>query len=92
MSVFIDECRTNLINRILFARSQEDVKRCIEAGMLAFDANKVHGYIISRFVEKIISELELYSAMKKDAQPWSNITLARVPFNRIKHQFITIVN
>lgn len=86
MSVSLDEYRTKLINRILFAGSQEDVKRFIDASMIVLETNKVNGHLIMRFVDKIVSELELYSPMKKDAQQWSNITMAKILFNRIKYQ------
>ena len=73
MSLSLGEYRTKLINKILFAASQEEVKRFIDAAIKALDQNKVHGHIISRFIEKIISDLGLFNPMKKEAQQWSNI-------------------
>lgn len=84
MSLTSNEYTAKLINKILFAASQDEVKRFIDAAMKALDQNKVNGHIIARFVDKIIRELDSFSPMNKDAQQWSNITTARVLFNRIK--------
>lgn len=88
MSLPLDDHSTKLINKILFAASQEEVKQFIDSAMIAFELNKVNGHVIARFVDKIISELDLFSPMKKDAQQWSNITMARILFNRVKHGLI----
>ena len=85
MSLSLDEHRIKLINKILFAASQEEVKRFIDAAIKALEQNKVNGHIISRFIEKIISDLGLFNPMKKEAQQWSNIKFAGILFNRIKH-------
>lgn len=92
MLVSSDEYRTKLMNMILFAGSQEDVKRFIDASMIVLEINKVNGHLIMRFVDKIVSEPDLYSPIKKDAQQWSNITMAKILFNRIKHQMKDIAN
>jgi len=86
MSLSLDEYRTKLINKILLASSQEEVKRFIETALKALEQNKVNGHIIIRFVEKISSDLGLFNPMKKDAQQWSNIKMAKILFNRIKDQ------
>ena len=86
MSLSLDEYRTKLINKILFASSQEEVKRFIDTDIKALEQNKVHGHIISRVIEKIISELELFSPMKQEAQQWSNIKIALILFNHIKNK------
>ena len=87
MSLSLYECRTKLINKILFAASQEEVKRFIDAAIKALEQNKVNGHIISRFIEKMISDLELFNPMKKDAQQWSNIKMAKIYFHRLKIVF-----
>lgn len=92
MSLSMDEYRTKLINKILFAASQEEVKRFIDAAIKALEQNKVNGHIISRFIEKLISDLELFDPMEKEAQQWSNIKFARILFNRIKNDLKATVN
>lgn len=92
MSLSLDEYRTKLINKILFASSQEEVKRFIDTAIKALEQNKVNGHIISRFIEKIISDLELFNPMKKEAQQWSNIKMAMIVFNRIKNKLNSAVH
>ena len=85
MALTLNEYTAKLINKILFAASQEEVKRFIDTALKALEENKVNGHIISRFIEKIISDLELFNPMKKEAQQWSNIKFARILFNRIRN-------
>lgn len=84
MSLSLDEYRCKLINKVLFADSQEEVKRFCDAAMKGLEHHEVNGHIVARFVEKIISELEQFNPMDKDAQQWSNIQMAKIHFNRIK--------
>ena len=92
MSLSLEEYRTMLINKILFAASQEDVKRFIVTALKALEQKKVNGHLVSRFIEKIISDLELFNPMKEESQQWRNIKLARILFNRIKIDSTTIVS
>lgn len=92
MSLSLDEYRCKLINKILFADSQQEVARYCDAAMNGLEHHKVNGHIVARFVEKVISELELFDPMNKDAQQWSNIQMARILFNRIKQKINTPVN
>jgi len=86
MSIPLDEYRCTLINNILFADSQEEVKQVCDSAMKALERHKVNGHIIARFTDKMINGLEQFNPMKKDARQWSNIKLAKILFNRIKHQ------
>ena len=88
----LDEYRTKLINKILMAASQEEVKRFIDGAIKALEQNDLNGHIISRFIEKIISDLELFNPMNKEAQQWSNIKCAGVLLNRIKNNLRATVN
>ena len=92
MPLSLDEYRCKLINKILFAGSQEEVKRFCNAAMKGPVHNKVNGHIITRLVDKTISELEQFNPMKKDAQQWSNIRMARIQFNRFKQQISVTAN
>jgi hypothetical protein len=91
MSLPSDEYRTQLVNKILFASSQEEVKRLTDTALKDFEQNKVNIHIIARFIEKTISDFELFNPMKEEAQQWSNIKLARILFNRIKNNLIETV-
>ncbi len=87
MALQLNEYRTKLIDKILFARSQEEVKRYIDAALKALIQNQVNGHIIARFIEKILSELESFNPMNKDAQQWSNIKMAIILFTRLKTEY-----
>lgn len=86
MLLSLDEYRCKLINKILFAGSQNEVKRFCDTAIKDLEQHKVNGHIVVRFVDKMIRELEQFNPMKKDAQQWSNIQMARIQFNRIKQQ------
>lgn len=88
----LDEYRTKLISKILFASSQEEVKRFIDAAIKSLEKNKVNGHIISRFIEKIISDLESFSPMSEQAQQWSNIKMAMILFHRINSKLNATVH
>ncbi len=84
MSLTLDEYRRKLVNKLLLASNQDDVKRLIDAGVEGLIKNGVNGHIVFRFVEKALNELEQFSPMNKEAQQWSNIKIARIYLNRIK--------
>lgn len=92
MPLSLDEYRCKLINKILFAGSQEEVKRFCDTAMKSLEHHKVNGHLIGRFADRTISELEQFNPMKKDAQQWSNIQMARIQFNRIKQQINVTVD
>ncbi|MEP7163416.1 MAG: hypothetical protein ABI741_01920 [Ferruginibacter sp.] len=70
----------------MFSQSQEEVKRYVDTCMKNLRKNKLNGHIISRFVEKIINELESFNPLNKDAQQWSNIKMAGICFNQVKRK------
>ena len=87
MPTTIDDYRCKLINKILFAGSEEDVMRYADAAMKGLEQHKVNGHIISRFVTKLIGELEKYNPMDEEAQQWSNVRVAIIYFSHIKQKF-----
>lgn len=92
MALTLNEYTAKLINKILFASSQGEVERFVEAAMKALEQHKVNGHITARFLNKTTGILDQFSPMKKDAQQWSNITTARVLFNRIKQKHNTLAS
>jgi len=86
MPLTLNEYRDKLINKILLAGSQEEVKRFCHAAIKGLEQHKINGHIIARFADRMISELEQFDPLKKNAQQWSNIRMARIEFNRIKQQ------
>ncbi len=75
---------SQLITRILVATSQEEVMSIIDATMKEVEQQENEILVPFYFAGKIITELELYSPMKKDAQQWSNIQAARVHLHRMR--------
>lgn len=80
MTLSLNDYRMKLIGKILFAASQEEVKRYIGGAMKALQQRKVNGPIIARFVDKIMRELDLFIPLKTGGQPWRNITRAKLLF------------
>lgn len=78
MALSLDDYRIKLINKTLFAASQGEVKRYIDTAIKALQQRKVNGHIIARFVDKIISELDLFIPVKKTDQSWRNIIIAKL--------------
>lgn len=87
MSLTLDEYRTKLINKILFASTQDEAGHLVTASLTALEQKKINGHIISRFIDKVLYELELFSPMDQEAQQWSNIKIAMIHFLRIKNGF-----
>ena len=82
MSLTLTEYRCKLINKILFARSEDEVNRFVEAGIRGLRAHKINGHLIARFVEKATQDLDNFHSANKDAQQWANIRTARIQFKR----------
>ena len=92
MLLSLDEYRSKLIKKILFASSQEEVRRFCDAAMKGLEQHEVSGHIMARFADMIISELHQFNPMNKDAQQWSNIRMARIHFNRFKLRISATAN
>ncbi len=90
MSTSIDDYRCKLIDKILFAGSDDEVIRYADAAMKGLEQHKVNGHIVARFVTKMMGELENYCPMEEDARQWSNVKVARNYFNQIKQKFETV--
>ncbi len=84
MALQLEEYRTELINKLLLAVSQEETKDLIDTVISKMQRHRVNNDMLCHFAEQVISELKLFNPMKKQAQQWSNIQLAKVLFNRIK--------
>lgn len=84
MSLSLEEYSAKLINNILMASSQVEVQRYIESAIKQLEKTNINGHIILRFVDKITAKIDLFNPMNKDAQQWSNISFAKILFNRIK--------
>lgn len=86
MSLSLDEYRGKLVNKVLLASTEEDVKRFSDTAMKSLEQNKVNAHIVIRFVDKIINDFESFNPRTKNVQQWINIETARVHFSGIKQK------
>ncbi len=86
MPAATDEKKFRLVETLLHASGQEEVKRVIDAAVEGLGNLEFNDQFLVRIVEKTISELEQFSPMNKDFQQWSNIKMARIYLNRIKRR------
>ena len=84
--ILSDEFRAGLVNDILLANSQDEVKKLINAAIKAFEHSNAESYATYQFVDKISDELALFTPMNKGAQQWSNIQFAKILFRRIQRR------
>jgi hypothetical protein len=84
MNTTMEDYSYKLVNKILFATSQEEVKRYVDAAMKGMVTHKINGHIITRFVDKALLHLKEFSPMDHEAQQWSNIKMAILLFNQVK--------
>lgn len=84
MNTTMEDYCCKLVNKILFAASQEEVKRYIDATMKGMVTHKVNGHIVARFIDKALLHLKEFSPMDHDAQQWTNIKMAILLFNQQK--------
>jgi hypothetical protein len=84
MSTTIDDYRCKLINKILFAGSQDDVKRFIAVAMRSLRQHKVNGHIVARFIDKMLQHLVEFNHTDHDTRQWNNIEMARMRFGELK--------
>jgi hypothetical protein len=89
MALLSDEVRETLIQQVLFASSQAEVKHFIDDARLAMEKDKVNKHVISGFVDHVINDLSLFTPLQKQVQEWSNIKAAKILLNRIKVQLNT---
>jgi hypothetical protein len=89
MPASLDEFRTKLISKIIDAVTLAEVNDLIDTAMAELEKKAVNGHIVVRFADKIIDELEKFRPVKNEPRQWSNISIARVLFSRIKMKMRT---
>jgi hypothetical protein len=87
MSITIDDYRCKLINKILFSSSPDEARRFINVAMKSLEEHKVNGYIIVRFIDKMILDLEQFDPANKNEEQRNNIKMAGILFKQIKSRF-----
>ena len=73
-----------LLGKILFTQSNIEIRSYCDAAIKLLKRQQVADHILDSFIENIIQQLEQLDPLKKNPQQWSNITSARVYFNRQK--------
>lgn len=84
MSENIVDYGCELINKILFAESQCQVQKYIDTAIKGLKENKVHDYIIERFIEKALENLNIFNPFDCDTLQWTNVQMSKIFLNRIK--------
>lgn len=82
MSHSFDAYSTNLVNDILWASSQEEIKELIAETISIIEQKETDQLKRITFAERLKDELSLFNPFNKDAQQWSNIKLAKILLNR----------
>ncbi|MCG7855604.1 hypothetical protein [Flavihumibacter sp.] len=80
----LNEYRCNLINKILLSRSEEEIRRYIDAALKSLQYHNVHGHITMRFIEKLLQELDRTHERALDPRECSNIRSAGEYVNLMK--------
>jgi hypothetical protein len=83
----LDDYRGKLITKILLAASPEEVKRYCHAAVNGLGDQQLQGYLIVRFLEETISDLNNFSPAEQSTQQWENIITAKVFCNLQVQQY-----
>ena len=84
MTTSFDDSQRKLIERILTAPSQDDVKRFIDVEMKNIRESDQGTQGIVQFTDKIIQGLYILNPLNFNADQWSNIKMARIHFNYLR--------
>lgn len=83
----LDDYRRKLIQKILLSSSTTEVRRFVNTAVRSLLDHKVHGYIILRFINRTISELETFVPPGNDVQQTGNLRAAIDQFLQFRRQF-----
>lgn len=82
---------TNLVNDILWASSQDEIKELMAATITVIEQKETDQLKRIAVAERLKEELNLFNPFNKDAQQWSNITLAKILLNRYLNEQSIVV-
>ncbi len=86
MPAITDTHFTKLINDIMLAGSQQEVRLSIDAAISALNKYKADDNIETYFIDKITDELEKFDPLNETAQQWSNIKMVMIDLRQFKHK------
>src|SRR5450432_1414771 len=84
VSSTIDDYRSRLINEILFTTSQDEIQSFIYTAVKGLKENKVHNYIIRRFIDKTLEKLNEFSPHDYNSQQFANVKMCKIVLNKFK--------
>ena len=87
MARTLDEYRHKLIDKILLAESSRDVLRFSDTALRSLNEHNVHSYIIVRFIDKTLMNLEEVSALRIGEKQQSNIKSAIDHFIHVRRKY-----
>ena len=88
MARTLDEYRCKLIDKILLAASPMDALRFSDTAIRSLNEHKVHGYIIVRFIEKTLLNLQEVATMGVGENQQKNIKSAIDHFTHIRKKYL----
>ena len=80
----IAEYRSKLINQILLANSQDEMQTFIYTAITELKKRKVQKYLIRRFIDKTMDNLNDYDLSDNNSQQSANIKMSKNVFNQFK--------
>jgi hypothetical protein len=76
--------RSKLINQILLANSQDEMQTFIYTAITELKKRKVQKYLIRRFIDKTMDNLNDYDLSDNNSQQSANIKMSKNVFNQFK--------
>lgn len=86
MARTLDDYRRKLIHKILLSSSAIDACRFTETAVRSLNEHRVHGYIIVRFIEKAIYDLDELYLRCNDTHQQTNIRSALDHFRQLRRR------
>lgn len=87
MARTLDEYRHKLIDKILLAGSPQDALRFSDTAIRSLNEHKVHSYIIVRFIDKTLLNLEEVSALRIGENQYHNVKSAIDHFVHVRRKY-----
>lgn len=84
----IDKYQCKLINHILFATSQEEVKVIVDNSLIHLKELHLNHDLVLQFIERIFIHLEEFDPHNFESQQWSNIKMAKIKFKQLRELFL----
>jgi len=84
MTLTLNEYSRELVNKILLADSQDEVKRFIDTDLKVLEAPGIISLFIIKFLDQVIKDFGEFSPMNYEAQQWANIKMARIILSKVR--------